>query len=130
MSSNSGHPEQATVGPQPRLDVVLDAASEFLEMEILPHLDGARALRMRITIRQLALARRAFEQTFEAQTARYAQLQELLGISGSWSELQMTLARRIRERSFSGNPLVLRDYLEKSVNDSLRVDNPKWLTDD
>ncbi len=130
MTGNENRAEREIAGPLPPLEAVLEAASAFLEADVLPRLEDALAFRMRILLRQLEIARRELALAGEIQAQHRARQEALLGTSGSWSELQAELARRIRARDPAGDPRALRRHLEESVRDSLRIDNPKWLADD
>lgn len=110
----------------PPLDAMLGAASRLLEAEVLPLLEGRRALQLRMVIRQLRIGARELRHGPQLCRQEHQSLQALDGASTSLQEGRARLARRIRNRQTEGDPQQLRDHVACCARDLLSIDNPNW----
>lgn len=112
---------------KPEAAVLLRAAQEYLEGELLPTLAGHHRFRTRVTINALAMVRREIEMGATLDAEERGRLVALLGRDGTLRELNRDLADRIRSGALSLEDPALREHLRRSIAGALRISNPKWL---
>jgi hypothetical protein len=112
---------------KPEPAVLLDAAIDYLERELLPTLTGYHRFQCRVTVNVLAQVRRELVLAPEQADAERARLASLLGHPGSRDELSRELAARIRSGEFSLDDPALLTHLRLSLVEALRINNPKWI---
>jgi uncharacterized protein DUF6285 len=112
---------------KPEPAVLLDAAIDYLERELLPTLTGYHRFQCRVTVNVLAQVRRELVLGPEQADAERARLASLLGHPGSRDELSRELAARIRSGEFSLDDPALLTHLRLSLVEALRINNPKWI---
>jgi hypothetical protein len=111
---------------KPDADALLDAASKYLEQELLPTLTGYHRFRTRVTINVLATLRRELALADGHAAAERARLAALLGHDGTPEALNDELANRIRAGDVALDDAALRDHVRRSLAEALAINNPKW----
>lgn len=113
------------IKPEPA--VLLDAAIDYLERELLPSLAGYHRFQCRVTVNVLAQVRRELLLAPGQADAERARLTALLGHPGERDELNRELAARIRAGEIALDDPALLDHLRRSLLEALRINNPKWI---
>jgi hypothetical protein len=106
---------------------LLAIVQEYLENEISPQVSPVHQFQLKIVSRVLATVRRELELAPAADAAELARMKSLLGRDGSFDELNAALARAIRAGDFAVDDPALHAHLRTSIEDALRINNPKWL---
>lgn len=106
---------------------LLAIVQEYLEDEISPQLSPVHQFQLKIVSRVLATVRRELELGPQADAAEAGRLRALLRRDGSLEELNAQLARAIRAGDFAVDDPALLAHLRASIEDALRINNPKWL---
>jgi len=112
---------------KPEPTVLLDAAIDYFERELLPTLTGYHRFQCRVTVNVLAQIRRELVLAPAQADAERARLASLLGHPGERDELDRELAARIRAGEFAIDDPALLDHLRLSLVEALRINNPKWI---
>lgn len=116
---------------------LLQAARDFLQIEVLPELSGRKQFHLRVVINVLSILEREWEQEEEAVRSEYARLAELLHESGeepaSFGELRSRvkdlnreLSRRIRSGEFDDDWEAAVAAVHATVVEKLRIANPGY----
>jgi len=106
---------------------LLAIVQEYLEKEIAPQVSSVHQFQLKIVSRVLATVRRELELAPEANERELERLGALLGRDGSLEELNAALARAIRAGDFAVDDPALLAHARASIEDALRINNPKWL---
>jgi len=114
---------------KPEAGVLLEAAIEYLERELLPTLSGYHRFQSRVTVNVLGQVRRELALAREQEEAERARLVALLGHPGGRDELSRELARKICSGHVALDDPALLNHLRLSLVEALRINNPKWLHD-
>jgi hypothetical protein len=112
---------------KPEATVLLDAAIDYLERELLPALAGYHRFQCRVTVNVLAQVRRELGLAPGQADAERARLAALLGHPGERDELSRELAARIRAGGFAVDDPALLEHLRRSLLEALRINNPRWI---
>lgn len=112
---------------KPEAPVLLDAAIDYLERELLPTLSGYHRFQCRVTVNVLAQVRRELALAPAQAEAERARLAGLLGHDGGRDELSRELAKEIRGGTRPIDDPALLEHLRLSLVEALRINNPKWL---
>ena len=113
----------------PEATVLLDAAIEYLERELLPSLSGYHRFQTRVTVNVLAQVQRELALAPEQESRERERLVALLGHPGDRDALSRELAARIRSGAIALDDPALLDHLRRSLVEALRINNPKWLSE-
>ena len=108
-------------------EVILAAAIDYLERELLPTLSGYHRFQTRVTANVLAQVRRELALAPLQENHERGRLEALLGHSGDRDSLSRELARRIRSGSIAIDDAALLDHVRQSLVEALRISNPKWI---
>jgi hypothetical protein len=106
---------------------LLGIVQEYLESEISPQVSPVHRFQLKIVSRVLATVRRELELAPQANAAETERLRSLLRRDGTLEELNRELARAIRAGEFATADPALLAHLRESIEDALRINNPKWL---
>lgn len=106
---------------------LLAIVQEYLEGEISPQVSSVHQFQLRIVSRVLATVRRELELVPTFNEAEATRLRSLLRRDGALEELNAELARAIRAGDFAVDDPALLAHLRASIEDALRINNPKWL---
>jgi hypothetical protein len=112
----------------PKAAVLLEAAVQYLETELMPMLAGYHRFQTRVTVNVLNTVRRELELRGAQADAERARLVAMLGHDGDVETLSIELAERIRAGAISIDDPALRAHVRQSLADALAINNPKWLT--
>jgi len=112
---------------KPEPPVLLDAAIDYLERELLPMLAGYHRFQCRVTLNVLAQVRRELVLGPGQAEAERARLASLLGHPGERDALSRELAGRIRAGTIALDDPALLEHLRRSLIEALRINNPKWI---
>jgi Domain of unknown function (DUF6285) len=112
---------------KPEPTVLLDAAIDYLERELLPTLADYHRFQCRVTVNVLAQVRRELALASEQADAERARLEALLGHPGERDALNRELAARIRAGDIALDDPALLAHLRLSLIETLRINNPKWI---
>lgn len=115
--------------PVPEATVLLDAAIDYLERDLLPTLEGFHRFQCRVTANVLAQVRRELALAPAQEGAERVRLEALLGHAGTRDALSAELSERIRRADFALDDPALLDHLRASLLEALRINNPKWVAD-
>lgn len=100
---------------------LIEAVREWLVRDVIPDTEGRLQFHARVASNVLAMVERELEVGAEQAVAHAARLAQL-GMSDD-----AELAASIRDRTFDGRDDELRAVVLASVEDKLRVANPKYL---
>ena len=113
----------------PTAPEILTVIREFLEVEILPAVADDKRFNVRVAVNLLASVERELRLGPAADAAEAIRLAGLTGIEGPLAENNRRLAEAIRGGDIAIDDPQLLDHLRSTVEDSLRINNPKWLVD-
>src|ERR1039458_4945987 len=109
----------------PDAKTLLQAATKYLEEELMPTLDGYHRFKTRVTINALNTIRRELELREAQAKAEHERLAAILGHDGDVETLSRELSERIRRGEFSLEDQRLRSHIRQSLSDALAINNPK-----
>lgn len=115
--------------PRSRPDAarLIEAAVAYLENELMPALDGYHRFQTRVSANALRMAARELRLGTAQAVAERARLAALLGRDGDTETLSAELAQQIRDGAYRGDDAALRAHLRDTLQEALRINNPKWL---
>jgi Domain of unknown function (DUF6285) len=96
----------------PSSSTLSQVALDYLELELLPSLQGEHKFKTRVAINALRIAQREAAHPPRASAAH---------------ERDRELVQQIRSAQISTDDPALRAYLRKSLREALVINNPKWL---
>ncbi len=96
---------------------------------MLPRLEGAVALQLRMVIRLLVISERELRLAQPHAAAEATRLGALLGRQADLGEARRYLAQHIRARDHGLDPQALAAHLSQTTRDMLVINNPAWLSD-
>src|SRR2546429_5488203 len=113
---------------EPRPEELIKAVADFLRNEIAPMISGHHACKLRVSINALDLVTRQLTLQQDGDAAEAARLSRLLGVQGSLTELNRTLADRIAKGEVDLKTPGLADHLWQTTMDKLAVDQPNYAS--
>jgi hypothetical protein len=105
---------------------ILASVSRFLHDELLPHLSGADAFNLRVSINAIELVRREIEQQGGADARERERLAALLGGDADLDALRTALCRQIAAGELTLDQPALREHLRATAIDRLAIDQPTY----
>jgi hypothetical protein len=118
---------------RPTAAELVDAVTEFLERDLQPSIEGRLAFHTRVAVNALRIVRREMELGPELDAVRRSGLHELLGdeaVAGATTrELEVDLARRVRDGSLDGRRPELVAYLRATLRLQLDIVHPGYVRD-
>ena len=115
----------------PPADVLLRAAIDQLERELLPTLGGYHRFQTRVSINVLNTVIRELQLAAGFDATEHARLTALLGHPGAGPDpvlaLNQELADAISRDRIALDAPGLVDHLRQTLADALAIDNPKWI---
>ncbi len=126
---------------RPTCDELLAAVERFLTDQIVPHGDGPQAFHARVAANALRIVRRELAHADDHLAREWAGLERLLGPApeapgptrNAFGEAVTArteeLCARIRQGDADASPFrdAVREHIRATVEEKLRVTNPKWL---
>ena len=113
---------------EPTPEELVKAVADFLRNDIAPVLTGHNAFKLRVSINALDLVTRQLTLEQGSDAAEAARLSRLLGMQGSLTELNRTLADRIAKGELDLQTPGLSDHLWQTTMDKLAVDQPNYAS--
>ena len=113
---------------EPTPEELIKAVADFLRNDIAPMISGHHAFKLRVSINALDLVTRQLALESRSDAAEAARLTQLLGMQGSLSELNRTLAHRIANGELDLQTPGLSDHLWQTTMDKLGVDQPNYAS--
>ena len=111
---------------EPTPTELINAVADFLRNDIAPMISGHQAFKLRVAINALELVARQLVLEEGGDAAEAARLTQLLGMQGSLSELNRTLADRIAKGELDLQTPGLSDHLWQTTMDKLAIDQPNY----
>ena len=119
---------------RPTAAELVDAVTEFLERDVQPSIDGRLAFHTRVAVNALRIVRREMEIGPELDAVRAAGLHELLGADtradATIRELDVDLARRVRDGSLDDRRPELVAYLRATLRLQLDIVHPGYVREE
>ena len=104
------------------------AVADFLGNDITPLISGHQAFKLRVAINILDLVTRQLTQEQGSDAEEVERLRALLGIDGSVTDLNRTLADRIARGELNLATPGLAEHLWATTMDKLAVDQPNYAS--
>ena len=104
------------------------SVSDFLRNDIAPLISGHQAFKLRVAINILDLVTRQLTQEQGSDAEEVERLRALLGIDGSVTDLNRTLADRIARGELNLATPGLAEHLWATTMDKLAVDQPNYAS--
>ena len=111
---------------RPTAAELVRAVRDFLKTQMLDKLEGSAQFQTRVSINVLAIVARELELGPALDRAEQARLEQLLGIEGSLTELQASLARGIRDGSLDDRRDAVMEHVRQTVREKLEVAHPGY----
>ena len=105
---------------------LIKAVADFLRDDIAPMISGHNAFKLRVAINALDLVTRQLTLESRSDAAEAARMTQLLGMQGSLTELNRTLADRIAKGELDLQTPGLANHLWQTTMDKLAVDQPNY----
>lgn len=106
---------------------LLAVVQDYLENEVSPQLPAVHQFQLKIVSRVLSTVGRELQLGPRPDAGELERLRALLGREGSTAELNSALACAIREGDLAVDDVALLAHLRHTIEDALRINNPKWL---
>ena len=113
---------------EPAPEELIKAVADFLRSDIAPAISGHNAFKLRVSINALELVTRQLTLQSRSDAAEAARLSRLLGMQGSLTELNRTLADRIAKGELDLQTPGLADHLWQTTMAKLAVDQPNYAS--
>ncbi len=113
---------------EPTPTELINAVADFLRNDIAPMISGHNAFNLRVAINALDLVTRQLALESRSDAAEAARLTQLLGMQGSLTELNRTLADRIAKGELDLQTPGLAEHLWQTTMDKLAVDQPNYAS--
>jgi hypothetical protein len=113
---------------EPTPEELIKAVADFLRNDIAPVISGHNAFKLRVSVNALDLVTRQLALEEGSNTAEAERLSRLLGMQGSLTELNRTLADRIAKGELDLQTPGLADHLWQTTMDKLAVDQPNYAS--
>ena len=107
---------------------LIKAVADFLRDDIAPMISGHNAFKLRVAINALDLVTRQLTLESRSDAAEAARMTQLLGMQGSLTGLNRTLADRIAKGELDLQTPGLADHLWQTTMDKLAVDQPNYAS--
>ena len=104
------------------------AVADFLRNDITPLISGHQAFKLRVAVNILDLVTRQLTQEEGSDAKEVERLRALLGIDGSVTDLNRTLADRIARGELNLATPGLAEHLWATTMDKLAVDQPNYAS--
>src|SRR5258708_34169663 len=109
---------------EPTREELIKAVVDFLRSDIAPEISGHNAFKLRVSINALDLVTRQLTLEQDSDAAEVSRLSQLLGVQGSLTELNRTLADRIAKGELDLQTPGLAEHLWQTPMEQLALDQP------
>src|SRR5260370_11721852 len=113
---------------EPTPTELIKAVEDFWRTDIAPVISGHNAFKLRVSINALDLVTRQLALEQDSNTAEAMRLSRLLGMQGSLTELNRTLADLIAKGEVGLQTPGLAEHLWQTTMDKLAVDQPNYAS--
>jgi Domain of unknown function (DUF6285) len=113
---------------EPTPEELIKAVADFLRDDIAPEISGHNAFKLRVSINALDLVTRQLTLEQDSDAGEVARLSQLLGMQGSLTELNRTLADRIAKGELDLQTPGFAEHLWQTTMDKLAVDQPNYAS--
>ena len=113
---------------EPTPEELIKAVADFLRNDIAPEISGHNTFKLRVSINALDLVSRQLTLEQDSDAAEVSRLSQLLGMQGSLTELNRTLADRIAKGELDLQTPGLAEHLWQTTMDKLAVDQPNYAS--
>jgi Domain of unknown function (DUF6285) len=113
---------------EPTPEELIKAVADYLRSDIAPEISGHNAFKLRVSINALDLVSRQLTLEQDSDAAEVSRLSQLLGMQGSLTELNRTLADRIAKGELDLQTPGLAEHLWQTTMDKLAVDQPNYAS--
>ena len=113
---------------EPTPEELIKAVADFLRSDIAPEISGHSAFKLRVSINALDLVTRQLTLEQDSDAAEVSRLSQLLGVQGSLTELNRTLADRIAKGELDLQTPGFAEHLWQTTMDKLAVDQPNYAS--
>jgi hypothetical protein len=113
---------------EPTPEELIKAVADFLRSDIAPGISGHNAFKLRVSINALDLVTRQLTLEQPSDAAEVSRLSQLLGMQGSLTELNRTLADRIAKGELDLQTPGLAEHLWQTTMDKIAVDQPNYAS--
>src|SRR5260370_6140518 len=114
---------------EPTPEELIKAVADFLRNDIAPEITGHNAFKLRVSINALDLVTRQLTREQDSDAGEVARLSQLLGMQGSLTELNRTLADRIAKGEVGLQTPGLADHLCQTTLDNPADVSPNYVSD-
>jgi hypothetical protein len=104
------------------------AVADFLRNDITPLISGHQAFKLRVAVNILDLVTRQLTREEGSDASEVERLRALLGMDGSVTELNRSLAERIAKGEVDLATPGLAEHLWQTMMDKLAVDQPNYAS--
>ncbi len=111
----------------PGADLLVGAAANYLEEQLLPTLAGYQQFQTRVCVNVLRMVSRELQQCGDMEQREHLRLGDLLGCDSPLSALNADLAQRISAGQIPLDTPGLVEHLRVTLRDALAINNPKWI---
>jgi len=111
---------------QPSILELVDVVRAFLEQRAMPELKGHTAFHARVAANALGIVSRELTLGPGAASEEQKRLATLLGHQGPLEELNRELCRQIREGTIGLEKAGLKEHLDLTTRDKVRIDQPTY----
>jgi hypothetical protein len=111
---------------QPSILELVDVVRAFLEQRAMPELKGHTAFHARVAANALGIVSRELTLGPGAAIEEQKRLAALLGHQGPLEELNRELCRQIREGTIDLEKAGLKEHLDLTTRDKVRIDQPTY----
>lgn len=106
---------------------LLQAAVDYLDVELLSTLDGYHRFHLRVCINALRIVSREMAQGTALEQGEQQRLERLLGRAGTLDDLNAELTARIDSGALPLATPGLAGHLQATLRDALAINNLAWI---
>jgi len=107
---------------------LIKAVADFLRADVMPHLTGHAAFKLRVGINALDLVTRQLTLSEASDAAEHQRLSQILGLHGSLEDLNRDFAEGIANGEIGLHGPGVADHLWRTTMEKLAVDQPNYAS--
>jgi hypothetical protein len=119
-------PDQTADVDMPRAEELITSVRDFLRQDVMTSTQGRTNFMARVASNSLDIVLREWQLGEIAKAQELGALEQLLGVSGTLSELRWQLVRALRSGEQSLLDEALAKYLRNTVVNQIAIDQPKY----